>query len=113
MSGEPNTENEERRFVLLGVLLQVLHVLFGVTAILGMFITVSRLPSMKNALWREQCRWQLTTFWVGAGLYANTLIVGFWLGLWWPFVLAVMWVTYRIISSAIGVATSSNIHRWI
>ena len=113
MNTDSKTFDDERRFVLLGVLLQALHILFGVTAFLGMFLNVSRLPSMNNALWRTQCRWQITTFWVGAALYTITLITGFWLDIWWPFVLSAMWVTYRIICSAIGVATQSNSYRWI
>lgn len=113
MSPSQNDDNDERRFALLGVLLQALHVLFGVTALLGMFLTLGRLSSMTSDLWREHCRWQLTTFWVGAGLYAITLIIGFRFELWWPFVLSAMWVTYRIVSSAIGVATKNPIYRWL
>ncbi len=104
-------EDEERRFALLGVLLQALHVLFGVTAVLGMYLTITRLPTMKNALWIEHCRWQVFTFWVGAAAYFITLVIGFRFGLWWPFILAAMWVSYRILSSAIGVATRGPIPR--
>lgn len=113
MSTRSNAEDEERRFVLLGVLLQTLHILFGVTALLGMFLTLGRLPSITSTVWREHCRWQITTFWVGAALYTITLIIGFWFESWWPFVLAAMWVTYRIVTSAIGVATNNPIHRWM
>ena len=113
MNQHTKSFDEERKFVLLGVLLQALHVLFGVTALLGMYLTLGRLPSIKHALWREQCKWQVTTFWVGAALYISTIIIGFLTEQWWPFVLAAMWVTYRILCSAIGVATRSNIHRWI
>jgi len=104
---------DERRFILLGVLLQVLHGLFGVTAIFGMFLNVTRLPKLENDVWQDHCRWQITTFWVGALLYIVTAIIGFSQGLWWPLVLAVMWVSYRIISSAIGVATQTKVPRLI
>ncbi len=100
---------KERQFILLGVLLQALHVFFGVTAFLGMFLNVTRLPSIQSSLWQDHCRWQITTFWVGALLYAITITIGFTQNVWWPFVLAAMWVGYRIISSAVAVATHTAI----
>jgi len=42
------SDDDERRFALLGVLLQALHFLFGVTAIVGMYLTLGRLPSIKS-----------------------------------------------------------------
>jgi len=102
---------DEKRFILLGVWLQVLHALFGVTAFFGMFLNVSRLPKLESDIWQDHCRWQITTFWVGALLYAVTIAIGISKGIWWPFVLAAMWVSYRIISSAVGVATHSKVPR--
>jgi len=102
---ESMLDDDERRFALLGVLLQLLHVLFGVTAILGMYLTLNRLPKMQSILWRNHCRWQLTTFWFGAAAYAITILIGLRFSIWWPFIIAAMWVTYRILVSAVGVAT--------
>ena len=104
--------NLERKFVVLGVLLQALHVLFGVTAVLGMYLTLGRIQSMNNDLWREHCRWQLTTVWLGAVLYILALTIGLWLGHWLPFILAVMWVSYRILCSALGVFLEQPIRHW-
>lgn len=106
-------EADEWRFILLGVLLQALHFVFGVTAIFGMFLNVSRLPKLKSSKWQDHCRWQITTFWIGAVLYAVTLFIGSSKGIWWPFILAAMWVSYRIISSAVGVATKTSVPRLI
>lgn len=100
---------DERRFILLGVLLQALHVLFGVTAFFGLFLNVTRLAKLENEVWQEHCRWQITTFWLGALLYAVTLFIGFSQGMWWPFIIAAMWVSYRIINSAIGVAKNTKV----
>jgi len=105
------SDEDDRRFAILGVILQALHVLFGVTAILGMYLTLARMPKVNSALWREHYRWQLATFWAGAALYAVTVFIGWKFGQWWPFVLAAMWVSYRIFSSAIGVATRKPIPR--
>jgi uncharacterized membrane protein len=98
--------NVEKRFAILGLVLQALHVLFGVTAILGMFLTLSQLKQLKNPMWIQHCRWQLFTFWVGAAAYAVGLFVGFSYGLWWPFVLAAVWVSYRLLTSLVGIATN-------
>jgi len=110
----PNTQafNAERQFILLGVLLQALHVLFGITAIFGMYLNHNRLPTMQSDLWRSHCRWQLTTFWMGAGFYVVSAFIGLSFGHWWPFILAAMWVSYRILSSAVGVATKQPIVRF-
>lgn len=102
----------ERRFAILGVLLQALHVLFGVTAILGMYLTLGRIKTLHNPLWREHCQWQLKTFWIGAILYTLSIIIGLWSGHWWAFILAAMWVTFRIASSAIGIATMRPPRTW-
>jgi len=102
---ESMLNDDERRFALLGVLLQVLHILFGVTAVIGMYLNHHRLPKMQSILWRNHCRWQLTTFWFGAALYAITILIGLRFSIWWPFIVSAMWVTYRILVSAVGVAS--------
>jgi len=107
------TSANERQFILLGVLLQLLHPLFGITAFFGLFLNITRLPTLKSEIWQDHCRWQITTFWVGTLLYAVTIIVGFYQGIWWPFVIAAMWVSYRIFSGAVGVAKSVRVPRML
>lgn len=71
-TGQPATKNnleKARRLGVLGYLLQLLHVLFGVTAIIGMLINHTRLDDVKNTFVESHIRWQLTTFWLLTAAY--------------------------------------------
>lgn len=85
-----------RRLVVLGLLLQALHVLFGITAIMGMFINHMLVEKSKDTLYYSHIRWQLMTFWVSAALYALAFYAWLQLGLLWPAVLVLLFTIYRI-----------------
>lgn len=85
-----------RRLVVLGLLLQALHVLFGFTAIMGMFINHMLIDQSKNTVYHSHIRWQLVTFWVCAALYVLGFSAWLYLGLLWPAVLVLLFTFYRI-----------------
>jgi len=85
-----------RRLAVLGLLLQALHVLFGITAIMGMFINHMLIDKTKDTLYYSHIRWQLVTFWVSAALYALAFYAWLQLGLIWPAVLVLLFTVYRI-----------------
>ena len=58
-----------RQLALLGILLQALHVLFGVTAIIGVLVTQTRAASTDGTVYRSQLRWQFGTFWIAFSGY--------------------------------------------
>lgn len=89
-------DNPARRLVILGLLLQALHVLFGFTAIMGMFINHMLIDQSKNTVYYSHIRWQLITFWVTAALYFFAFLAWLHTGLLWPGVLVLLFAFYRI-----------------
>lgn len=89
-------EHAARQLVLLGILLQGLHVLFGITAIAGMCINHVLIAKTDNTIYRSHIRWQLITFWVCAALYFVAFLIWHHTGSLWP-IFAVFWLSvYRI-----------------
>lgn len=88
--------NPAKRLVVLGLLLQSFHVLFGFTAVIGMFINHMLIDQSKGTVYYSQLRWQLVTFWVCAALYALAFLGWLHLGLLWPAVLVLLFTLYRI-----------------
>lgn len=93
-----------RQLALLGIILQSLHFLFGITAVLGMLIAHTRINTTDNTIYRSHLIWQLVTFW--AGLAAYSLAFWFWLarGQAWPIPAVAAFVIYRLLV---------NIQYWI
>jgi len=89
-------DNPVKRLVILGLLLQALHVLFGFTAIMGMFINHMLIDQSKNTVYHSHIRWQLVTFWVAAAMYAVAFLAWLKLGLLWPAVFVMAFAFYRI-----------------
>jgi len=85
-----------RRLVILGLLLQSLHVLFGFTAVMGMFINHMLIDQSKDTVYHSQLRWQLITFWACAVLYAIAFAAWLYFGVFWPIVLVLLFTFYRI-----------------
>lgn len=87
---------DARQLALLGILLQALHVLFGVTAIIGVLVTQTRAASTDGTVYRSQLRWQFGTFCIAMAGYAIAFYI--WAtqqNPWFvPAVLAI--VTYRL-----------------
>lgn len=89
-------DDPARRLVILGLLLQALHVLFGFTAIMGMFINHMLIDQSKNTVYHSHIRWQLITFWVCAVLYALAFAAWYYQGILWPGVTVLLFTFYRI-----------------
>ena len=94
------TDNSAKRLVILGLLLQGLHVLFGITAIMGMFINHMLIDKSKNTVYHSHLRWQLITFWLGAALYLLAFIAWYYTGALWPAWIVLLYTFYRIAINA-------------
>jgi len=92
-------ENSAKRLVILGLLLQGLHVLFGITAIMGMLITHMLIDRSKNTVYHSHLRWQLVTFWLCAALYLLAFIIWHHSGALWPALVVLVFTFYRIATS--------------
>lgn len=108
-----NQETKARSLALLGIILQGLHVLFGITAIIGILVAHTRLMSTQNTVYHSHIRWQIVTFWTAFAGY----IAAFWLWLqhdqiWLLFAVA-LYVAYRLIVSLLHWQTAREIHRWL
>jgi len=89
-------DNPARRLVILGILLQALHVLFGFTAVMGMFINHMLIDQSKNTVYHSHLRWQLITFWSCAALYVVAFFAWHLYGAIWPVFAVLMFTFYRI-----------------
>lgn len=89
-----------RRLALLGILLQTLHVLFGVTAIIGVLVTQMNVTATHGTVYHSQLKWQFTTFWIGLAGYAATFYL--WLNhqIVWGVVVIFLVIVYRLCVSA-------------
>lgn len=90
------TDNPARRLVILGLLLQALHVLFGFTAVMGMFINHMLIDQSKDTVYHSHLRWQLVTFWLSAALYLLAFIAYYQYGALWPAATVLLFTFYRI-----------------
>lgn len=90
-----------RQLVLLGIVLQVLHILFGITAIIGVLVTQTRTDSTQGTAYESQLRWQFFTFWIGLAGYAMGFYVWATYGTPWLVPLTLLIVLYRLVISAI------------
>ena len=102
---------DARQLVLLGILLQALHVLFGVTAIIGVLVTQTRTHSTKGSVYQSHLHWQFVTFWIGATGYAAGFYVWVTHGNPWLVLLVLFIVLYRLVVSAIYWRAAKAMHR--
>lgn len=93
-------DSDAKRLVMLGLMLQALHIMFGFTAIMGMFINHMMIDQSKNTVYHTHIRWQLVTFWLCAALYAAAFFVWYHYGLLWPVATVLLFTFYRIITCA-------------
>jgi uncharacterized membrane protein len=70
LSPDDRVVDRARQLALLGIVLQALHVLFGVTAIIGVLVTQTRIRSTVGTVYYSQLRWQFVTFWIALCGYA-------------------------------------------
>jgi len=94
-----STDHQARQLALLGILLQALHVLFGITAIIGVLVAHTKIGSTQGTIYYSHLRWQIATFWMAFAGYAAGLYI--WTSQQYPWMtLAVLaWVIYRLIIS--------------
>ena len=90
---------KSRQLALLGILLQCLHMLFGITAVIGVLIAHTRIHSTTGTVYYSQLRWQLITFWVGLIAYALAFYLWVTQSMIWPLALVFTFVLYRLIIS--------------
>jgi len=92
---------DARQLVLLGIVLQALHILFGVTAIIGVLVTQTRAHVIQDSIYESHILWQFITFWIGSAGYA----IGFYswatYGNPWLVLFILLVVLYRLVISAI------------
>lgn len=81
---------------MLGILLQALHVLFGITAIIGMFIAHTRISGTQDTVYHSHLKWQLTTFWVAFVAYALAAALWIYTDNRWPMLVVAGFVAYRL-----------------
>lgn len=91
---------QARQLVLLGIMLQALHILFGITAFIGVLVTQTRIDSTQGSVYESQLRWQFVTFWIGLAGYAIGFYVWASHGSPWLVLLVLFFLLYRLVISA-------------
>jgi len=94
-----DSAGQSRNLALLGILLQSFYVLFGITAVIGVLISHSKLSSTIGTIYHSQLRWQIITFWTGLLVYAVSIYLWLTQSITWPIVLAFVFVLYRLVVS--------------
>jgi len=99
MTTPANTEEKSRKLSLLGIILQALHPLFAITAIIGLFVSIMSLKSTEGTIYYSHLKWQVVTFWIGLVAYALALFVWSRFGLAWPIIVTFLFVAYRVVTN--------------
>lgn len=105
-------KDNARRLTLFGMLLQILHVLFGVTALLGIIITQTHKHTTAGSVYESHLRWQFVTFWMGLAGYVPAFYLWITQSTPWLVVAVFILVAYRIIVSCNAWARHRPIDRW-
>ncbi len=84
------------RLGVLGYLLQLLHVLFGVTAVMGMLINHTRGSDVKGTYVESHIRWQVVSFWLLGAAYILAFFYWHSSGNHWLILLTLVVALYRI-----------------
>ena len=85
------------RLGLMVYLLQGLHFLFAITAIIGMLVNHTNQQHVQGTYVQSHFRWQIVSFWVLAPAYALTFYVWVRTGHWWPILLVFAIVAFRLV----------------
>lgn len=101
-----------RQLALLGMLLQFLHILFGITAIIGVIVTQTHKHNTLGSVYQSHLRWQFVTFWIALVGYAS----GFYLWIThstpWLAAAVLALVNYRLIVNYLAWINRRAIDRW-
>jgi uncharacterized membrane protein len=96
---------------MLGIVLQALHVLFGITAIMAFIINMVSKDKVKDTIYESQLAWQQWTFVLGAFAYVIAWAVFTQTGSFALVLVAGLFVLYRIGTSIYFYATQSELKR--
>ena len=91
--------------------MQSLHVLFGITAIMGVLIAHVKLATTENTVYYTQLRWQIVTFWCALAGYTAALWLWIERGQVWMLIVVVLFVSYRLSVSIAHYRSSRAIQR--
>lgn len=97
LDAQQKQDTRAYRLGLLVYLLQALHFLFGITAIIGMLVNHTNGQHVKHTFVASHFRWQIISFWILAPAYALVFYQWTRSGLWWPILLVFCIAAYRIL----------------
>jgi len=106
-------EEKLRNLAWLGLLLQAFGVMFGVTALMGMLISSTKLKEADGSIYRSHLIWQIVTFWLGAIAAIGSYFAYSKTGQTWPMILAGAFIIYRLLTSLFLLIEKQAIKRWI
>ncbi|MEE9334864.1 MAG: hypothetical protein V3U65_12325 [Granulosicoccaceae bacterium] len=106
-------EAKSRSLAWLGLLLQVFGVMFGVTALIGMLISATKIKESEGSIYQSHLKWQIVTFWLGAIAAAGSYILYTKTGSTWPMIIAGLFIIYRLLTSFFKLIEKQAIKRWI
>lgn len=106
-------EAKSRSLAWLGLLLQVFGVMFGVTALIGMLISATKIKETEGSIYQSHLKWQIVTFWLGAIAAIGSYLIYSNTGQTWPMILAGGFILYRLLTSFFMLIEKQAIKRWI
>ncbi|MFK7890734.1 MAG: hypothetical protein AB8B63_07945 [Granulosicoccus sp.] len=92
-----NRTSKARSLALLGMLLQAMHAMFGITAIIGVLIAHVNLAATRETVYYSHLRWQIATFWYALAGYAAAVWLWLEYGTGWPVIIPALFVVYRLL----------------
>lgn len=95
---------QARRLSMLILLLFALHVLFGITAVIGVLIAHTSLAATQGTPYHSHLTWQIGTFWSALVGYSLAFMMWRSTGVAWPALLVMAFVAYRL---------SVHLHHWL
>ncbi len=87
---------ETKNLVLLVYLLQLLSILFGITAIIGILINHAKYQKLKDSVAESHFRWQILTFWISLAVFILGILLPAKIGAY-LMLAAGIWMYYRAI----------------
>lgn len=103
---------EARGIILVGVLLQSLHILFGITGIIAALVAMTNGERTEGTLYESHRRWQIMTFWVGLGGYAIALWLWSAYDYSWPLIVVFSYIMYRVLTSLVYWLSEQPLNRF-
>lgn len=97
VAGRQTQLKKATQLALLVYLLQALHFLFGITAVIGMLVNHTNRQHVQGTFANSHFNWQIATFWILAPAYV--LAFYYWMvsGQWWAVMAVFAVASYRIL----------------